>query len=85
MQIFMQTIPEQGKVPRFYHLFLQPDLLGGWSLVREWGYQGSSGKIRKDYYAQREEAERQLASLRDTQINRGFRVVFAQGETRPEE
>ena len=83
MQIFMQTVAEQGRAPRFYHLFLQPDLLGGWSLVREWGYQGASGRVKKDYFSQRDDAEKQLLSLRDTQLNRGFRIVFIQGETGP--
>ena len=82
MQIFMQTAPEPGKAPRFYHLFLQPDLLGGWTVVREWGRQGAAGRVKKDFFLQRDDAEMQLVSLRDTQLNRGFRIVFIQGDTR---
>ena len=36
--------PEKNKW-RFYHLDVQPDLFGGWSLVREWGRIGRAGKV----------------------------------------
>jgi predicted DNA-binding WGR domain protein len=69
------------KPPRFYHLHLQEDLLEGWSLVRESGYQGSPGKVRKDYYQSREDAISALVKARDAQIHRGYKIVFAEGLT----
>ncbi len=75
----MQTPPLADKAPRFYHLFLQPDLLGGWSLVREWGYQGAGGTVKKEYFEEREAAERALLAARDAQLKRGYRVVFVEG------
>lgn len=84
MHIYMQTPPAEDRPPRFYHLFLQQDLLGGWSLVREWGYQGASGRIRRDHHATREEAESAMMRIRDDQLRRGYRVVFVQGEQQPE-
>ena len=76
----MQTPPAGDKPPRFYHLHLQEDLLEGWTLVKESGYQGSPGKVSREYYEHREEALDALLRNRDRQINRGFRIVFAEGE-----
>lgn len=83
MRIYMQIPPMEGQTPRFYHLFLQPDLLEGWTLVREWGQQGSPGQLRRDHYATREAAETALLEARDRQSRRGYSVVFARGEERP--
>ena len=78
MRIYMQIPPEGDKAPRYYHLHLQEDLLGGWNLVREWGYQGAGGRVLKEHYRDRESAETALLRLRDEQLKRGYRVVFMQ-------
>ena len=79
MRIYMQTqyAPEQPL--RFYHLHLQPDLLGGWTLVRESGIQGTKGRVTREYFREREAAERKMMQRRDMQIHRGYRVVFREG------
>jgi predicted DNA-binding WGR domain protein len=79
MRIYMQMPALEGKPPRFYHLFLQPDLLEGWNLVRESGYQGSSGRVKREHYPDYEEAEAAMLQSRDAQIKRGYRVVFVEG------
>lgn len=81
MRIYMQTPPFPNKPPRFYHLHLQEDLLEGWTLVRESGVQGSPGRVRRDYYQDRDSAMRALMVARDAQVKRGYRVVFAEGES----
>ena len=43
MRIFMQTVPHGTEAPRYCHLILQQDLLGGWSLTRRFGV-GMSGE-----------------------------------------
>jgi predicted DNA-binding WGR domain protein len=82
MRIYMQIPPQDDRPPRFYHLHLQEDLLEGWSLIREWGYQGSRGRVVREHFPDREQAEAALIRVRDEQIRRGYRVVFMQ--TRPE-
>ncbi len=72
-----------GKLPKFYQIHLQPDLLGGWLVVREWGHQGSSGRVKQDHFNHLAEAEDAMLVTRETQLKRGYRVVFIQGETRP--
>jgi predicted DNA-binding WGR domain protein len=84
MRIYMQTLPQIGAAPRFYHLVLQEDLLEGWTLVKETGYQGSKGKVSKQHYKNHEEALNAMLQTRDAQLKRGYQVVFIQGQSRPE-
>jgi predicted DNA-binding WGR domain protein len=76
----MQAIDVPGSVPRYYQLILQEELLGGWSLMREWGAQGSRGRSKRENFSGRDEAEQALQVYRDAQLQRGYRVVFIQGE-----
>ena len=84
MRIYLQTPYSGERAPRFYHLFLQEDLLGGWSLVKEWGFQGASGRVQREHFNSREEALDALLSSRDQQIQRGYQVMFFQGEGAPQ-
>lgn len=81
MRIYMQIPPGENQPPRFYHLHLQEDMLDGWTLVREWGFQGSGGRVIRDHYPDRESAERALLKVRDTQLSKGYQVVFMQAQT----
>lgn len=81
MRIYMQIPPSDAGPPRFYHLHLQEDLLEGWTLVREWGYQGARGRLKRENFADRETAEEALLRARDDQLKRGYRVVFMQAQT----
>ena len=84
MRIYMQIPALENKPPRFYHLFLQPDLIEGWSLVKEWGFQGSGGRLKQEHYADRSAAEAALLRSRDAQSKRGYRVVFVEGQRETE-
>jgi len=79
MRIYMQTPVIDDKPPRFYHLHLQEDLLDGWTLITETGYQGVSGRVKKTYFSQREDAVDTLIRMRDLQSTRGYRTVFSEG------
>jgi predicted DNA-binding WGR domain protein len=80
MRIYMQIPPEGDKALRFCHLHLQEDLLDGWSLVREWGYQGASGRVTREQFPDRASAEAALIRVRDEQLRRGYQVVFMQAQ-----
>ncbi|MCB1871820.1 MAG: WGR domain-containing protein [Gammaproteobacteria bacterium] len=82
MRIYMQTKYSQEQPLRFYHLHLQPDLLGGWMLIRETGLQGGSGKITREYFEQREAAEEKMIQRLDYQLSRGYQIVFREGTPR---
>ncbi|MGM0594948.1 MAG: WGR domain-containing protein [Pseudomonadota bacterium] len=84
MRIFLQTPVSADRPPRYYHLFLQEDLLGGWSLVKQWGFQGASGTMQREHFSTRDEALDALIRTRDLQLKRGYRVMFSQGEGAPQ-
>ena len=76
MRVFMQTLPVDGKTASFYQLILQEDLLGGWSLIRQWGLMGKRGVHRKEYYDDQQSAQTALMAIRDQQMEKGFRVMY---------
>lgn len=83
MRIYLQTPLTNDGAARFYHLFLQQDLLGGWTLVKESGYQGASGRVQREHFSSHELAAEAMMKARDQQIKRGYRVMFMQGEEPP--
>jgi predicted DNA-binding WGR domain protein len=83
MRIFMQSMPGSPEPQRYFQLILQQDLLGGWSLIRETGQQGSRGTLRREQFLDLESAQAALVKARDQQIKKGFRVMFSQGAEEP--
>jgi len=83
MRIYLQTPPNSDGNPRYFHLLLQEDLIDGWTLVKENGVQGSSGKVTKIHYPSHDQALAGLIKARDSQIKRGYHVVFMRGEQAP--
>lgn len=80
MRIYMQTSALEEQSPRFYQICLEPDLLEGWMVVKEWGHAGASGRVKHEYYTSLEDAQQEVQSTRDAQIKRGYKVVFVQGD-----
>ena len=83
MRLFMQTKPLANEQPRYYELILQQDLLGGWTLYREWGPQGGRSSSKREVFLERDDAIAAFEHARDAQIKRGFLVMFAQGAEAP--
>ena len=83
MRLLLQQRPLAGEAPRFVQLQLQPDLLGGWELLRETGQTGGRAQLRRELFLQQDEARHAFEKARDAQIKRGFQVVFASGEPHP--
>lgn len=80
MRLLLQQRPQGPEAPRFVQLMLQPDLLGGWTLLRETGQIGGRSSVRRDQFLDREAAFAALESARDAQLKRGFQLMFAEGE-----
>jgi predicted DNA-binding WGR domain protein len=83
MRIYMQTKPVATEAPRYYQIVLQQDLLGGWTLTREWGQQGGRASIKRELYLERDDALSAFEHARDLQVKRGFHVMFSQGMESP--
>lgn len=80
MRIYMQTQGSNSAGRRFFHMHIQEDLLEGWTLVKESGYQGQPGKITHQHYIKLDEAIIALQHEREKQCKRGYQVVFAEGQ-----
>jgi hypothetical protein len=83
MRIFMQTPPRAAEAPRYCHLILQQDLLGGWTLLRESGQQGGRTSLKREVFLEREAAEGALIAARDLHLRKGYQVMFTQGAEVP--
>ena len=83
MRMFLQQRPEGPEAPRFVQLMLQPDLLGGWTLVRESGVVGGRSQVRREQFLDQTSAFTALEQARDQHIKRGFQLTFVQGADAP--
>jgi predicted DNA-binding WGR domain protein len=79
MRLLLQQRPDGPEAPRFVQLMLQPDLLGGWTLVREAGQIGGRSQLRREQFLDRDSALQALEQARDQQLKRGFQLMFSQG------
>ena len=79
MRLYLQNMPASAEAPRYVQIVLEQDLLGGWTLYRESGTQGGRATLKRDQYLERDEAIAAFEKMRDAQLKRGFRVMFAQG------
>ncbi|MEO8461353.1 MAG: WGR domain-containing protein [Dokdonella sp.] len=83
MRLFMQTKPAASEAPRYYQLDLEQDLLGGWTLYREWGQPGGRSLRKREIFLERDSALLAFESARDAQIKRGFHIMFTRGVDGP--
>ncbi|WP_374013251.1 WGR domain-containing protein [Pseudoxanthomonas koreensis] len=79
MRIFLQQPPAASEAPRYLQLTLQPDLFGGWELLRENGQVGGKSQLRREQYLLQAEATAAFEKARDAQLKRGFQVMFVLG------
>ena len=83
MRVFMQTKPISAEAPKYYQIALQQDLLGGWTLTREWGQQGGRVSLKREVFLERDDALNAFEHARDAQVRRGYHVMFSQGMEPP--
>ncbi|WP_411832810.1 WGR domain-containing protein [Pseudoxanthomonas mexicana] len=83
MRLLLQQRPVAGEAPRYVQLTLQPDLFGGWELLRETGQIGGRAQLRREQYLLQDEAIAAFEKARDSHLKRGFQVMFARGAQQP--
>lgn len=83
MRLLLQQRPDGREAPRFVQLQLQPDLLGGWELLRESGQTGGRSTLRRSLFQDQASAMLALEKERDAQLRKGFQLMFAQGADAP--
>ena len=83
MRVFLQQRPTAGESPRYVQLTLQPDLFGGWELLRETGQLGGRSQLKRELYLLQDEATAAFEKARDGHVKRGFQQMFVQGAEAP--
>ena len=83
MRLLLQQHPDGREAPRFVQLTLQPDLLGGWTLLRETGQTGGRSTLRREQFLDQASALSALEQARDQQLRRGFQLMYAEGTGAP--
>ena len=83
MRLFLQQRPAAGESPRYVQLTLQPDLFGGWELLRETGQIGGRASLKREQYLLQDEANAAFEKARDSHLKRGFQLMFARGADAP--
>jgi predicted DNA-binding WGR domain protein len=84
MRMLLQQRPDGREAPRFVQLMLEPDLLGGWALVRETGQIGGRSQLKREQYLDQASAQVALEQARDAQLKKGFQLMFVQGAEAPQ-
>ena len=83
MRVFLQQRPDAGEAPRYVQLTLQPDLFGGWELLRETGQIGGRATLKREQYLLQDGANAAFEKARDSHLKRGFQLMFARGADAP--
>ena len=83
MRLLLKQRAEGREAPRFVQLTLQPDLLGGWTLLRETGQTGGRSTLRRVQFLDQASALSALEQARDQQLRRGFQLMYAEGTGAP--
>ncbi|WP_045728019.1 WGR domain-containing protein [Xanthomonas sp. GPE 39] len=83
MLVFLQQRPNGNEPPRYIQLILQPDLFGGWELLRESGQIGGRAQLKRAQYLHQHEAHAAFEKARDAQLKRGFQVISTRGADAP--
>ena len=71
--VHLRRIDPSQNMRRFYTLTIQPTLLGGASVIRNWGRIGTNGQSMMETFDQIEDAGVALARLERTKRRRGYR------------
>lgn len=71
-RIYLTRIDPDKRMKRFYAMYVQRDLFGGASLVREWGRLGSPGHILIVSYPDEGRAVDALAAIAKQKRGRGY-------------
>lgn len=80
MRAFLQQPAIGEEPPRYVQLILQPDLFGGWQLLRESGQIGGRAQLRREQLPGPDEARRAFEKARDSQLRRGFVLLPCEGD-----
>ena len=73
----LRRIDPARNMRRFYRLDIQPDLFGGFLLMKQWGRIGAHGRIKAERYDNEALASDALQRQADRKRRRGYGDAFS--------
>jgi predicted DNA-binding WGR domain protein len=70
--IYLTRVDPEQNMQRYYCFSVQPDLLGGYCLIREWGRIGRAGQQSIEHFSDDNAAFEVAIRLADTKRRRGY-------------
>lgn len=70
----LYRIEPSRNMSRYYTLSVQPNLFGGFSLLRNWGRIGIGGQIRVDFFEDEDAAVGASEQLAESKLKRGYKT-----------
>jgi predicted DNA-binding WGR domain protein len=70
--ISLYRVEPSKNMSRYYTLSVQPNLFGGFSLLRNWGRIGTGGQIRVDFFEDEDVAISASEQLAGSKLKRGY-------------
>ena len=74
MQTYLEKRDPATNQARYYRMQVLPNLFGAWTLYREWGRIGQSGKVRMKWFDSEDLAVGALIVLEAAKRRRGYWV-----------
>ena len=71
--IYLERHQPARRMHRYYRLSVEPNLLGEWSLIREWGPVGKPSQSRIDLHATQQDAQAAMQRKGHEKRRRGYR------------
>lgn len=72
MRLF--RIDPSKNMARFYELDIQPNLFGGYSLLRYWGRVGTDGQMKIELHDRKSDARFAYKILQQSKFDRGYKM-----------
>lgn len=79
MKAYLQRINPDNAEVWFYSLQIQPDLLGRWQVIKNWGRSGAPGTMRHSAHDELAEAIEQFEAVKRQVLKKGYQVVMQEG------
>ena len=61
---------------RFYKLDIQPNLLGGFSVIRNWGRIGTKGQVKIELHDDKTMEKYSFKKLRTIKLKKGYNIAI---------
>lgn len=71
-EIHLRKVTPDRNQYRFYRMFIQQGLFGGYAVCREWGRIGQPGTVHEHWYSNMDQADAMLTQRAAAKVRRGY-------------